>query len=38
VKTLMQIIVILALLPMATCTFVTCGTCAMAVTQPGLVQ
>jgi len=30
-KTLMQIVVILALLPMATCTFVTCVTCATAV-------
>lgn len=33
-KTLMQVIVILALLPMATCTFVTCATCAGVVTAP----
>jgi len=37
-KTLMQIIVILALLPMATCTFVTCATCTAAVTAPDTSQ
>ena len=37
-KTLMQIIVILALLPMAVCTAATCGTCGAAVLAPDTSQ